>query len=254
MSLDPTLSIHLLSLSPGTPPSDCLSHFRPQEILIKGRPHGWVHKPHTIDRERLLKHDWDLFLVTQVTELPAAALELAKEHLSFQTAVPVSEYEALVANAGVKPSASSATPKIPEPWARGGIPQDAVVPGGAGSGPGELRLDEAMSRFLSTALPEHFADAPVSLFNLFKYKDGDRSTHDAYMADFKRSFGDSAGASVKFMGGVGAPIRNQNTDSAGGSGGGGTRKRGRCGMMQIWCSMIRCGTMHICWGRRSTGG
>jgi hypothetical protein len=43
------------------------------------------------------------------------------------------------------------------------------------------------------------ADKPVSLFNLFAYKNG-RETHDAYMEGFKQQFGDAAGASVQFMG------------------------------------------------------
>jgi hypothetical protein len=61
-----------------------------------------------------------------------------------------------------------------------------------------------MARLLSTALPGT-GQGSVSLFNLFKYRSGDPSTHDKYMGDFKRNFGDSAGASVKFMG----PLKSQ---------------------------------------------
>jgi hypothetical protein len=62
-----------------------------------------------------------------------------------------------------------------------------------------------MARFLSTALPGAKASGPVSLFNLFKYRSGDPSVHDKYMGDFKRKFGDSVGAKVKFMG----PVKTQ---------------------------------------------
>jgi hypothetical protein len=52
-----------------------------------------------------------------------------------------------------------------------------------------------MARFLSTAMPSVNCRGPVSLFNLFKYAGGDPSIHDKYMGNFKRQFGESAGAS-----------------------------------------------------------
>lgn len=72
---------------------------------------------------------------------------------------------------------------------------------------GELRLDSAMSGFLSNALPPEVANAPVSLMNLFRYPGGDSSTHDDYMEGFKKNFGDSAGATVKFMGPVESAVQ-----------------------------------------------
>ncbi|TKA65320.1 hypothetical protein B0A55_11501 [Friedmanniomyces simplex] len=71
--------------------------------------------------------------------------------------------------------------------------------------PGELRLDRSMADFLTSALPPAVANSPVSLFNLFKYPADTGSTvHDAYMEGFKSSFGNTAGASVRFMGPVGS--------------------------------------------------
>ena len=60
-----------------------------------------------------------------------------------------------------------------------------------------------MAHLLSNALPKQVRQNPVSLFNLFGYKNNDSAIHEQYMRDFKRSFGDSAGAYVKFMGPVG---------------------------------------------------
>lgn len=57
-----------------------------------------------------------------------------------------------------------------------------------------------MAHFLSNAMPSVNCRGPVSLFSLFKYAGGDPWVHDRYMGDFKRQFGESAGASVKFMG------------------------------------------------------
>jgi hypothetical protein len=57
----------------------------------------------------------------------------------------------------------------------------------------------------------------VSLFNLFKYAGGDASIHDRYMGDSKRSFGDSTGARVKFVGPVKSQFRGkENGQTAGG--------------------------------------
>ena len=63
-----------------------------------------------------------------------------------------------------------------------------------------------MAEFLFNALPAKLADEPVSLLNLFKYK-GSSAIHDDYMQDFKKGFGSSAGATVRFMGPVSGPLR-----------------------------------------------
>jgi hypothetical protein len=65
-----------------------------------------------------------------------------------------------------------------------------------------------MVEFLSSALPNNVRKRPVSLFNLFKYTDGDSAIHDMYMRDFEKGFGDSAGAYVKFMGPVLSQLRD----------------------------------------------
>lgn len=81
-----------------------------------------------------------------------------------------------------------------------------------------------MAHFLSTTLPEPVRQKPVSLFNLFSYKNNDSAIHEQYMRDFKRSFGDSAGAHVKFMGPVGPLVdgmsKNQEQQQHGNDGGG----------------------------------
>lgn len=72
-----------------------------------------------------------------------------------------------------------------------------------------------MANSLSTALPEQVRQKPVSLLNLFAYRNNDSAIHEQYMQDFKRSFGDSAGAHVKFMGPVGQVSTAGTGDSLG---------------------------------------
>lgn len=175
--------------------------------MVKGKPHGWVHQPHSLDKDKLTAHAWDIFLVTKEPWLPNEALKCIKDHLLIPFSLPQDQFEQLQSTSASRPKASDKTPPLPEKWQGGGIPKSAVTTAKDGSlNPGELHLDPLMSEFLFKALPADLANEPVSLFNLFKYK-GSRAVHDDYMQDFKKGFGNSAGATVRFMGPVGGPLR-----------------------------------------------
>lgn len=199
------LHVHLLSLKQGKTAQDVVQSMI-ETPIIRGIPHGWIHKPHFLDKDRLLSHAWNLFLVTTEPELPNAALNLIGAYLRIPFSVPRDQFAQLQSTLTSRPEASSKTPPLPQDWQGGGVPRSAITTAKDGPlGPGELHLDPAMADFLSNALPSELANEPVSLFNLFKYKDGS-AVHDEYMEDFKKGFGSSAGATVRFMGPVSGPL------------------------------------------------
>jgi hypothetical protein len=125
---------------------------------------------------------------------------------------------------------SSSPHQLPAEWAERGtplrrIPESCIDRSNHSSSqatierpapPGTLGLDPQIAHFLSTALPDGpNQQGPVSLFNLFKYRNGDPSVHDKYMGDFKREFGDEAGASVKFMGPLESQFREKKEEEEG---------------------------------------
>lgn len=179
----------------------------PKDPVVRGKPHGWVHRPHFLDKDRLTAHAWDLFLVIKEPWLPNEALKHIKDHLIIPFWLPKDRFEQLQSTSASRPQASDKTPALPEEWQKGGIPKSAVATAKNGPlEPGELHLDPSMTDFLTNALSAELANEPVSLFNLFKYK-GSSAVHDDYMEDFKKGFGNSAGATVRFMGPVGGPLR-----------------------------------------------
>jgi hypothetical protein len=211
------LHIHLIAVIQSSSAPDVIQSLAADPI-IRGKPHGWVHQPHFLDKDRLLAHAWDLFLVTKEPKLSDEALKHTKDHFTISFSLPEDQFEQLQTTSSSRPKASEKTPPLPQEWRKGGIPKSAVATARDGSlGPGELHLDPTMAKFLSNALPAELANEPVSLFNLFKYK-GSSAIHDDYMEDFKKGFGNSAGATVRFMGPVGGPLRygqaEQNWDDA----------------------------------------
>ncbi|KAH0292099.1 hypothetical protein M436DRAFT_84442 [Aureobasidium namibiae CBS 147.97] len=200
------LYIYLIALNSSSNARDVLKSL-PEHPIIKGRPHGWVHRPHLLDKNELLAHVWDLFLVTKKSKLPNEALKRIKHHLTIPFALPKDQFEQLLSTFESRPKASDRTPPLPEEWQKEGIPKSAITAAKDGPlEPGELHLDPSMAEFLSDALRAKLANEPVSLFNLFKYK-GSSAIHDDYMEDFKKGFGSSAGATVRFMGPVTGPSR-----------------------------------------------
>ncbi|CAD0108238.1 unnamed protein product [Aureobasidium uvarum] len=203
------LHIHLITLQKGSTAQDVLRTIT-EGLIIKGRPHGWVHQPHFLDRDRLLAHDWHLFLVTMEPKLPRETLKLVKAHLTIPFSLPKDQFEQLQSDSLSRPKASDRTPLLPQEWQGGDIPKSAITSAKHGSlGPGELHLDQSMAEFLSNALPVELVNEPVSLFNLFKYK-GSSAIHDDYMEDFRKGFGNSAGATVRFMGPVSGPLTSDD--------------------------------------------
>lgn len=199
-------TIHLISLHAKASHSDFLGRVASKtSILIKGKPHGWVHKPHSPNSKQLVDHDWDLLLLTTPSDhkLPLVANDLASAHISVSVSVPEAQYAQLKARIGSKPVPSPDTPDLPAEWSNSAIPSSTIVETLSGPlGPGELRLDDGMAKFLSSAIPQQVVNEPACFFNFFKYPKGDRSVHDAYMQGFKDNFGSAAGASVLFMGTV----------------------------------------------------
>ena len=237
-------TVHLFSLKPGVHPGagEVIAQVAKEDkvrILLSGIPHGWIHKPHHQDADRLLRHDWHLFLLTE-TKAGAAAYtpswplpaDAVTAHITATIAVPYDQYDKLKSDVArerardLRRDSDSDTsselrpsPELPAGWAeRGtplrGIPESFIDKSShiteSSAPPGTLRLDPPMARFLSTALPGAKASGPVSLFNLFKYRSGDPSVHEKYMGDFKRKFGDSVGAKVKFMGPVKTQFREKD--------------------------------------------
>jgi hypothetical protein len=207
-------TIHLLSLRSGIAPDKVVSHLRVnanQKILITGVPHGWVHKPHKLDVDKLLSHGWHLFILTTASSQPLQLDSGIEAQLQINVTIPEEQWNQLV-----EPTANKShnIPQLPSKWLEQStgdlhIPKEHVASQTTPNPPpGTLILDPPMARFLSTALPKPVQQKPVSLFNLFKYKNNDSAIHEQYMQDFKRSFGNSAGAYVKFMGPVGPLIDN----------------------------------------------
>ncbi|KAK4574779.1 hypothetical protein LTR86_001621 [Recurvomyces mirabilis] len=204
MAESSTVTIQLLTLKPGT----SIQQLDPDGALVKGIPHGWVLPPVDLDRDMLTGHDWDLFLLTDDEQLPATVQAYVETRID----LPSGQYDALQAKKDLIPKPSDHTPPLPPHFGDSRIPDSAIVDDRNDDGPGTLRLTKAMTEFLRNALPTAVANKPVSLFNLFKYKNS-RAVHDAYMEGFKQKFGDAAGASVQFMG----PVRTrlEQTDERG---------------------------------------
>lgn len=210
-------TIHLFSLTPGIVSDEVASQLRAnkdQKILITGVPHGWVHRPHKLNVKELLSHDWDLFVLTTSSPQPLQLQEGVEAHVHINVTIPEEQWNLIVEPTSNKPHN---IPQLPLEWLEHStgdlrIPQEHIASQTTPSpAPGTLVLDPPMAHFLSTALPEPVRQEPVSLFNLFRYRNNDPAIHEQYMQDFKRSFGDSAGAYVKFMG----PVRPLVIDGTG---------------------------------------
>jgi len=207
------LHVHLLTFNSGSNAQNVLQSL-PYHPIIKGKPHGWVHRPHLLDKNKLLAHVWTLFLVTKESNLPNEALKHIQDHLTIPFSLPTDQFEQLLSTSKPRPKASEKTPPLPQEWQKGGIPKSAITAAKDGLlESGELHLDPFMAEFLSNALPAELANEPVSLFNLFKYK-GSSAIHDDYMEDFKKGFGNSAGATVRFMGPVTGSLRYSDGGNA----------------------------------------
>jgi hypothetical protein len=100
-------TVHLFSLKPGLYPGvgEVIAQVAKQDkvkILLSGIPHGWIHKPHHQDADRLLSHDWHLFLLTE-TESRAAAYtpawplptDAVTAHITARIAIPCDQYDRL---------------------------------------------------------------------------------------------------------------------------------------------------------------
>ena len=213
-------TLQLFRLKPTTPLSAALqyltNHASSAPYVLKGRPHGWVHRPHNHNTDELLAHDWDLFLLAQnplISELVDG--EMVAAQLSIRIEIPKDQFDALVKQKDSTPQPNPETPPLPEGWGEG-IPSSAILPSNKDVPlePGELRLDASMADFLSTALPDKVKNSPVSLMNLFKYPNGSPTIHQQYMSGFKSHFGSSAGATIKFMGPVRSSISYEETSDA----------------------------------------
>ena len=211
-------TIHLLSLKPSIAPDEVVSKLRAnanQKILITGIPHGWVHKPHKLSIKELLCREWHLFVLTTASSEPLQSDPGVEAHVKINVTISEEQWNQLVNPISKGPHD---IPQLPPEWTVQStrdlqIPKQHIaaetIPNPP---PGTLKLDLRMANFLSTALPKQVRQKPVNLFNLFAYRDNDSAVHEQYMRDFKRSFGDSAGAYVKFMGPVG-PLVDGFVDS-----------------------------------------
>lgn len=211
-------TIHLLSLKPSIAPDEVVSKLRAnanQKILITGIPHGWVHKPHKLSIKELLSHEWHLFVMMTASSEPLQTDPGVEAHVKINVTVPEEHWNQLVSPTTKAPHD---IPQLPLEWTEQStrdlhIPKQHITAQPTPNPPpGTLKLDPPMANFLSAALPKQVRQNPVSLFNLFAYKNNDSVVHEQYMRDFKRSFGDSAGAYVKFMGPVG-PLVDGFVDS-----------------------------------------
>lgn len=213
--------IHLLALTPGIAPGQVVLQLRAdtdQKILTTGVPHGWVHKPHKLNIDKLLSHEWHLFVLTTASSEPLQPEAGVEAHIEINVAIPEEQWNQLL---DPTPKEPHNIPQLPPEWLEQStgdlhIPKEHIkaqtTPNPAA---GTLKLDAPIADFLSTALPRHVQQKPISLFNLFKYKNNDSAIHEQYMQDFKRSFGDSAGAYVKFMGLVGPLVVDGTGESQG---------------------------------------
>lgn len=234
----PQATVHLIALQPTTNASNFINElnlvsFDSPPYLTKGRPCGWVQRPHSLHREKLTHREWDIFLVTKSSTLPAGMILSLADHVSVTVEMPLAQYDTLLSRAGQDPHAAKDTPPLPIDWQPdevqagrrgskfyGRIPESEVLQAlGREGRPGELRLDHPMAWFLSSAEPAGIRGSPVCFFNLFKYRDGDRSMHDGYMRGFRQKFGPVVGAQVRFMGEVGE-VRFGAREGIGEGGGG----------------------------------
>jgi hypothetical protein len=209
-------TIHLLSLTPDIKSDKVASQLRAktnQKILITGIPHSWVHKPYKLNVNELLSHEWHLFVLTTSSSEVLQFDRGVEAHIKINITIPEQQWNQIV---NPTSSRSRDIPQLPSEWLEKStgdlhIPKQHIASQTTPNPPpGTLKLDPPMAHFLSTALPRPVRQNPVSLFNLFKYKNNDSTIHEQYMQDFKRSFGDSAGAYVKFMGPVG-PLATDGT-------------------------------------------
>lgn len=225
-------TIHLLNLGANESVADFIKGLDDglqKSILVKGKPHGWVHEPRNLNLKQLTlrssdKEQWELFLLTTSANT-ADSLSLHSRvltHLCVPISIPEPQFKSLTSRAtsNTTPSPSTETPPLPPLWFKspgnGTIPSDKIVPTKRGSlQSGELLLHPPMADFLSSALPSNVANKPVCYFNLFKYRNGDRSVHDAYMQGFKDNFGSAAGAQVLFMGPVEGTLQVDGKDQEG---------------------------------------
>lgn len=177
-------------------------------VLISGVPHGWVLEPHSVDAKSLLNHKWNLFILTRSSTeaVDLAAKDQEVKLVKGGVSIPQAQYDQLLADINKPATPSKDTPLLPREWNNGQtgrVPDRHVLPAKAGPlAPGELKLYDPTASFLSTTLTDAVRDKPVSLFNLFKYRNGDPSVHEHYMQGFKEKFGPAAGAQLKFMGPV----------------------------------------------------
>lgn len=210
-------TVHLISLNPDATHAQVVSQLKAadQKILIAGIPHGWVHKPHTNDVDQLVGSEWHLFVLTARSNDQVQLDQSAKSHITITVAIPEEQHKQLLQSISNRPSTHN-TPQLPAEWLEQStgnlhIPHEHICSQTeANPAAGTLQLDNTMANFLSTALPNNVNQKPVSLFNLFKYRNGDSALHEQYMQDFKDSFGDSAGAFVKFMGPVKSQLKTSN--------------------------------------------
>lgn len=107
-------TVHLFSLKPGLYPGagEVIAQVAKQDkvkILLSGIPHGWIHKPRHQDADRLLGHDWHLFLLTETETEPGEAVAAAAAytpswrlpadavtaHITARVAIPYDQYDSL---------------------------------------------------------------------------------------------------------------------------------------------------------------
>lgn len=210
-------TVHLVSLSPGATQGQVVPQLKEagQNILITGIPHGWIHKPHANDVDQLVGSEWHLFVLTAKSDDRLRLDQSVKAHITIAVAIPGEQHRQLLQSISNRLSTHN-TPQLPAEWVDKStghlhIPSERICGQTEANPPaGTLQLNKPMANFLSTALPNSVNQKPVSLFNLFRYRDGDSTVHEQYMQDFKASFGDSAGAFVKFMGPVKSQLKTSN--------------------------------------------
>lgn len=212
-------TIHLLSLTPGISLDQVVSRLRANtnsRVLITGIPHGWVHKPHKLNVNELLSHEWHFFVLTTAPSKPLQLDSGIEAYIKINVAIPEEQWNQILNSTSKK---SHNVPQLPPEWLEQStrdlqIPKKHITSQTTPNPPpGTLILDTFMAQFLSTALPQPVRQKPVSLFNLFRYRNNDSAIHELYMQDFKRSFGNSVGAYVKFMGPVGPLVTDGTGES-----------------------------------------
>jgi hypothetical protein len=136
------VTIHLLAFKPGV----TVRHLSEplEDALVKGIPHGWVHKPHDYDSDQLLAHKWDFFVVTEQHKLPESAHKHVESSINITIQIPKDQYEQLKARKAKEPMPSSSTPPLPQAWQAEKIPRASIIDDKSTNlDPGELRLDQS---------------------------------------------------------------------------------------------------------------